>query len=844
MYCLNLKNYAVKNIIIKILSVILVFLLVFTASALVAQNKITFTTTKSIGEKVILIIYAEEADKPYVWIDLNNNGIREENEGVTSFGYESYTIASPIITLYGNVTRFDCQNNQLISLDVSQNNALTYLTCSNNALTSIDVSNNTVLKYFDCQNAKLISLDFSKNTSLEYLNCTNNKLRYLAINNGNNENFVPPTGYSIAFKATENPDLYCIKVDEGFEPAGQPSGKKWLKDDVAIWDNNSGISCEETIADSFKISFVTTKSVGEKISLSINADEKDKPYVWLDLNNNGVKDLGEEVNDFMADNTTTDYILGAQNISLYGKVSSFFCARNDLIKLDIFQNPFVEILDCSENNLTDLDIYKNDLLLTLVCYGNDISELSIENNLALNELNCSENSLRNLNVSQNTKLALLNCNSNSIKELDTKSNVLLNYLDCSGNRLSKLNVSNGRNDKFTYFDATGNVYLDCIQIDDDFVPESSWKKDEYTVWNNDSSVLCAEITSDNYRIALTTAKSEGDNIGLKIFSEEADKPYVWIDLNNNGTKDENEAVTYFGYKKYIIEDQTITIHGKIKTFYCKSSQLTSLDVSDNIQLVNLTCSGNELTNLNVNGCTGLVKLECARNNLDSLDVDGCTSLKSIKCFQNNLINLDVTPCSALEYLSCQENKLTSIDVSDNIVLEKLFCYENELASLEVSSCLALAYLDCSKNNLSYLSVNNGNNSSFSAPEGYTSAFDATGNLELKCIDIDDGFTPDEYWLKDETASWHNDIFPCYPDATDDLPEWKMIKVYPNPATNVITVEQREQSNYKALQLLDLSGKVILKKEVESKLTRIDVSKFSKGVYFVKEGNEVRKILIN
>ena len=45
-----------------------------------------------------------------------------------------------------------CYNNQLTSLDLSNNNALTNLDCSNNQLTSLDVSNNNALTNLDCSN--------------------------------------------------------------------------------------------------------------------------------------------------------------------------------------------------------------------------------------------------------------------------------------------------------------------------------------------------------------------------------------------------------------------------------------------------------------------------------------------------------------------------------------------------------------------------------------------------------------------------------------------------------------------------------------------------------------------
>ncbi len=73
-----------------------------------------------------------------------------------------------------------CSDNQLTSLDVSHNTALDRLDCSGNQLTSLDVSNNTALTYIWCNSNQLTSLDVSSNTSLKYLDCSNNKLTSLS----------------------------------------------------------------------------------------------------------------------------------------------------------------------------------------------------------------------------------------------------------------------------------------------------------------------------------------------------------------------------------------------------------------------------------------------------------------------------------------------------------------------------------------------------------------------------------------------------------------------------------------------------------------------------------------
>jgi plastocyanin len=108
------------------------------------------------------------------------------------------------------LTVLGCDNNQLTTLDVSTNTALTSLSCIDNQLTTLNVSTNTALISLRCSDNQLTTLDVSTNTSLFGLRCENNQLVFLDLRNGNNTN-MPINNVSNNF--TNNPDLYCIDVD-------------------------------------------------------------------------------------------------------------------------------------------------------------------------------------------------------------------------------------------------------------------------------------------------------------------------------------------------------------------------------------------------------------------------------------------------------------------------------------------------------------------------------------------------------------------------------------------------------------------------------------------------------
>ena len=100
----------------------------------------------------------------------------------------------------------DCKNNQISTLDFSNNLALTTLYCNGNNITSIDVSNNTNLTTLYCYVNQITTLDVSNNTNLTDLRCSYNALTTLNVSNGNNVNMI--------LLANGNNNLLCIEVDD------------------------------------------------------------------------------------------------------------------------------------------------------------------------------------------------------------------------------------------------------------------------------------------------------------------------------------------------------------------------------------------------------------------------------------------------------------------------------------------------------------------------------------------------------------------------------------------------------------------------------------------------------
>ena len=85
------------------------------------------------------------------------------------------------IQSFTNLEILLCFDNQISSLDISQNSNLLYLHCANNLLSSVDVSQNLNLLTLNCRSNYLTSLDVTQNYNLSEINCGNNPLTSLDV---------------------------------------------------------------------------------------------------------------------------------------------------------------------------------------------------------------------------------------------------------------------------------------------------------------------------------------------------------------------------------------------------------------------------------------------------------------------------------------------------------------------------------------------------------------------------------------------------------------------------------------------------------------------------------------
>jgi len=290
----------------------------------VGEGVITMTTSKAVGEKVYLGI---EANGDVVIEGVSENPQLGRNR-------DDYTLTSQTIIIQGDVIKLYCQDNQLSSLDLSQNSTLTELNCSRN---------------------KLKTLDLSACSNLKSLTCYRNKIRGNAVAQlveslPDRYGKEPGEFYFVYYSKDEYEENFC------YRPAvGRASDKNWRPQKQRYyggWEDYFGVIDEGVVM------MRTAQEVGSQITLTLEA----KGDVAID----GVKGVPE------TDGKPHQYTLLSQDVTIRGYVTKLHCSGNKLTSLDLSTTvPLVE-LDCSNNQLTALDVSQNAAVTSLTCYRNQI----------------------------------------------------------------------------------------------------------------------------------------------------------------------------------------------------------------------------------------------------------------------------------------------------------------------------------------------------------------------------------------------------------------------------------------------------------------------------------------
>ncbi|MFL2579627.1 MAG: T9SS type A sorting domain-containing protein [Parvicellaceae bacterium] len=710
-----------------------------------------------------------------------------------------------------NLTDIDCQNNNLNFLDVSQNTSLTNLNCRNNYIQYLELSQNQNLTNLDCSNNKINSLDLTQNQNLTNLNCSGNSILNLDLRNGNN-NILSLSAYSNL--------LSCISVDD---TAWSDTNWNNISNNTIFSNNCPLIESHTYIPDSMfeqKLIYLGYDSVHDGKVLTSYIKNIDS----LDISNSGIIDL-TGIEDFLN--------LKFLNINM-----------NELSNYDISKNFFLENLQCRCSGIDSLSINQNHMLRILDC-GNDIfSGINPCQNSNF------ENNILSINLANNPQLISLGLVRNNLSSLDIRQNPNLTELKCQDNDLEILDLRNGNNTNFTYFNALNNDSLNCIASDDSAwsilnwanIPSNSffsnYCSDYYTyipdpvfeialIIKGYDNILNGYVFTANISNIDTLDIGAGPNglihnvpitnlTGIEDFSALttlycSENQLSNLDLSQNSglitlncydnqistlILGQNSALTTLQCGRNLITTLNLSQNLNLTNLNCRYNQLTSLDLSQNPNLLDLNCANNILTSLDLSQNPNLSDLYCGNNLLYLLNFNQNSSITNLNCSYNQFSNLDLSQNPLLSELDCQNNSIMSLDISQNPLLSELDCQNNSIMSLDLSQNPNLNFLNCRANALINLDVRNGNNTNFTT-------FDSYFNDSLYCISVDDSSWSANNWIGiDSHTSFSNDCNNLqYTLIPDSIFEQRLIDLgYDN-----IHDGQVLTANISSIDSLDISG---------------------------------------
>ena len=251
-------------------------------------------------------------------------------------------------------------------------------------------------------------------------------------------------------------------------------------------------------------------------------------------------------------------------LSQMQQLTNLTIATTNLSSLTVQNLPNLQWITCTNTpSLLTLTIQNLPNLTTLWCGGNSLTSVSLNNLPAIQDISISQNRLTTLSINSLTSLESVNCQANQLTDLYVSSLVNLRYFRCAGNQIPNLNVA----------------------------------------------------------------------------------PLTNLEVLN-----------------------------------CASNLLTSLNVSTLHNLISLSCGYNQLPTLNLNGLTTITDLRCSDNLLTDLNVSQLR-LRYLECDNNQLTTLDVTEQVNLNGINCSDNLLQTLDLTHSPILGTVDCAGNQLRTL-------------------------------------------------------------------------------------------------------------------------------------------------------------------
>ncbi|WCM43409.1 T9SS type A sorting domain-containing protein [Flavobacterium sp. CBA20B-1] len=268
-----------------------------------------------------------------------------------------------------------------------------------------------------------------------------------------------------------------------------------------------------------------------------------------------------------------------------------------------------------------------------------------------------------------------------------------------------------------------------------------------------------------------------------------------------------------------------------------NGQILTSDALTVTELDFINKSPNNISWIDLDGFNDFANLEILKVQYGATNISfaNLSNLKNIYLDNCDLTSFDATPLSSLEELILE---CSSLDVPPREIRELDFSNSPNFNYLNVRELSYLERISLRNNQASSVSIILYGGADPNLCIEVDNPLDATNNLP-----------PYNNWsitwdgVHDYTNFYFSDL------CTLSLEKFvnENFKIYPNPATDYVAVEQKTTDgvHLQAVQILDSSGKLV--RSVKGNFDSINVSNLNKGVYLfviqTDKGNKAEKIIV-
>ena len=234
--------------------------------------------------------------------------------------------------------------------------------------------------------------------------------------------------------------------------------------------------------------------------------------------------------------------------------------------------------------------------------------------------------------------------------------------------------------------------------------------------------------------------------------------------------------------------------------------------------------------------TNLKYLYCAQNNLTSIDLSQLIQLERLGCYQNNMTLLNLSTLLHLQYLFCYQNNITSLDFSHNPELTTVYCGNNQISSLDFSANPLFNDLGCRNNLLTSLNIKNGTTQLFGSQTYLNECWTGNPNLVTICADAAEIPALQSFMSTCGVNTSGMVINSSCSMGVESHALLDDVTIAPNPSSGVFEVEFTHGIAEKtSIMIYNVLGQEVKSLDCarDDKTVKLDLSDYPSGVYLVK-----------